>query len=232
VVVGSPESLTGAGNVKVYSGTYAGATLPWLFWVHGSEDGALFGYDVSRAGDANGDGRPDFIAGGRMSQNPAGLSVGSARVYSAAGPGIVPYCTAGTSAGGCQAQISAVGVPSATATSGFLLQATGAEGNKSGIFFYGANGRQANSWGNGTSFQCVTPPVKRGALTSGSGTSGACDGVFTEDLNARWCPTCPKPSQNFGVGAVAQAQLWYRDPSNTSNQTTSLSDALEFVIQP
>ena len=35
-----------------------------------------------------------------------------------------------------------------------------------------------------------------------------------------------------GAGAVVQAQLWYRDPLNTSNQTTSLSDATEFVVAP
>jgi hypothetical protein len=29
-----------------------------------------------------------------------------------------------------------------------------------------------------------------------------------------------------------QAQLWYRDPLSTSNQTTSLSDAIEFVLDP
>ena len=51
-------------------------------------------------------------------------------------------------------------------------------------------------------------------------------------MNALWCPTCPKPALNPGVGSVVQAQLWYRDPTNTSNQTTSLSDALEFVVEP
>jgi hypothetical protein len=29
-----------------------------------------------------------------------------------------------------------------------------------------------------------------------------------------------------------QAQLWYRDPSNTSSVTTSLSDAIEFLVAP
>jgi hypothetical protein len=29
-----------------------------------------------------------------------------------------------------------------------------------------------------------------------------------------------------------QAQLWYRDPGSTSNQTTSLSDATEFSVGP
>jgi hypothetical protein len=37
---------------------------------------------------------------------------------------------------------------------------------------------------------------------------------------------------NPGAGAQVQAQLWYRDPQNTSNQTTSLSDAIEFLVAP
>ena len=121
---------------------------------------------------------------------------------------------------------------SATATSGFTVTASTVEGNKDGLFFYGTNGRQAVPWGNGTSFQCVIPPVRRGGLLSGTGTVGACDGSFTQDLNALWCPTCPKAGQNPGAGAAVQAQLWYRDPRNTSNQSTSLSDAVEFCVQP
>ena len=141
----------------------------------------------------------------------------------------VNYCTAGTSASGCQATLSSTGTPSATATSGFSVSASDVEGAKDGLFFFAANGRQSNPWGNGTSLQCVAPPVMRGGLLVGSGTAGACDGSFGQDLNARWTA---KPSQNPGAGAVVQAQLWYRDPFNTSNQTTSLSDALEFTVAP
>ena len=67
---------------------------------------------------------------------------------------------------------------------------------------------------------------------TGVGTIGLCDGSFALDLNALWCPTCPSPAKNPGPGATVQAQLWYRDPANTSNQTTSLSDAIEFVVGP
>jgi hypothetical protein len=143
--------------------------------------------------------------------------------------GFATYCTAGTSASGCQARIDASGTPSASAASGFLLLATDVEGQKDGVFCFGANGRQANAWGNGTSFQCVTPPVKRAGVLPGAGTNGACNGSFAQDLNARWTA---KPSQNPGAGALVQAQLWYRDPQNTSNQTTSLSDAIEFTVAP
>jgi len=78
----------------------------------------------------------------------------------------------------------------------------------------------------------VAPPVKRGGLLPGSGTVGLCDGTFQQDLNALWCPLCTRPNANPGAGAVVQAQLWYRDPQNTSNQTTSLSDAIEFPVGP
>ena len=228
MAVGASEFLVGPGSVRVIS-TRTGLDL---FEVAGRELGDQFGSDVARAGDVNGDGRLDLLVGVPLAENPDGETVGCAWVFSASGPGIVTYCTAGTSSGGCQAQIDAAGTPSATASSGFLLTATGVEGDKNGIFFYGANGRQANPWGNGTSFQCVIPPVQRGGLLSGGGSAGACDGVFSLDLNARWCPGCAKPNHNYGAGAVVQAQLWYRDPQNTSNQTTGLSDAVEFVVQP
>ena len=141
----------------------------------------------------------------------------------------VNYCTAGLSASGCQATLSASGTPSASAASGFSLLAANVEGAKDGLFFFGANGRQANAWGNGTSFQCVVPPVKRGGLLASTGTAGACDGAFTQDLNARWTA---RPFQNPGSGATVQAQLWHRDPMSTSNQTTTLSDAIEFTVRP
>jgi hypothetical protein len=143
--------------------------------------------------------------------------------------GVASYCTAGVSASGCQVTLSASGVPSATSPSGFVVSAAGVEGSKDGLFYFGSNGRQANPWGNGTSFQCVVPPLTRASLLVGSGTTGLCDGALSQDLNALWAA---KPTKNPGAGALVQAQLWYRDPLSTSNQTTSLSDAVEFTVAP
>ena len=84
--------------------------------------------------------------------------------------------------------MSASGTASASAASGFVLSASGVEGAKDGLFFFGTNGVQANPWGNGTSLQCVVPPVVRAALLSGTGTVGSCDGMLAQDLNALWCP--------------------------------------------
>jgi len=174
----------------------------------------------------------DFVAAGYATQSfPVTIVGGATTTLDVA---LVPtavlavnYCTAGTTASGCQATLSASGTASATAPTGFVVTGMGAEGNKDGLFFFGSNGRQANPWGSGTSFQCVVPPVSRTSLITGVGTNGACDGVFSTDLNARWTA---KPAQNPGAGATVQTQLWFRDPNNTSNQTTSLSDALEFTV--
>jgi len=140
------------------------------------------------------------------------------------------YCTAGTSASGCQATLSAVGTPSVSSPSGFTVSATNVEGSKDGLYFYGVNGQQANSWGSGTSFQCVVPPVQRAQLLVGTGTTGMCDGTYSQDFNAFW--STAKPSKVPAVGVEVSLQAWYRDPMNTSNQTTSLSDALKFRMCP
>lgn len=141
------------------------------------------------------------------------------------------FCATGTSASGCQATLSTSGLPSATAGSGFVVSAAAVEGNKSGMYFFGVNGRQNLPWGTSSSTFCVVTPVRRADLMIGGGTNGACNGSFVQDFNAMWCPSCPLPLHNPGAGAVVQAQLWYRDPANPSGWTTSLSDAIEFCVR-
>ena len=223
VVIGAEQDNAGgfsSGAVYLYA-AQSGNQLDKLL---ASDADALdeFGGAVAVAG--------GVLVSGAARDDDLGDASGSAYVFDAGGtPGPESYCTAGVSASGCQAALSASGIASATAASGFSLTAAGTEGAKDGLFFFGTNGRQANAWGTGTSFQCVVPPVKRGGLLTATGTTGACDGIFAQDLNARWTA---KPSQNPGSGALVQAQLWYRDPLNTSNQTTSLSAAVEFTVGP
>ena len=194
--------------------------------------GAGGGLTDLRFADVTGDGVGDVVGLmgviGTLYANGSGVCV----VAGSNPGGPVVYCTPGTSASGCAAELAAEGTPSASADSGFTLFANYVEGGNSGLFFFGTNGRQANPWGSGTSFQCVAPPVVRAGLLSGTGGNATCDGAFAQDLNALWCTSCPKPGKNPGAGALVQAQLWYRDPFNTSNQTTSLSDAIEFQVAP
>ena len=142
------------------------------------------------------------------------------------------YCTPGVSAAGCKARVRADGTPSASASAGFEVRVERAEGGKQGVFYFGAQGAQANTWGNGSSFQCITPPVARTPTQVLSGSAGACLGTAEVDLNSIWCSTCPKAAKNPGPGATAYVQFWYRDPQNTSNQTTSLSNAASFLVCP
>jgi hypothetical protein len=138
------------------------------------------------------------------------------------------YCTAGTSASGCQASIGAQGIPCASAPSGFALYANNVEGQKDGLFFFSANGQQAQPWYSSTSFQCVVAPVIRTPTMPGTGTLGACDGLTIIDMNALWTNM---PNKNPGESTI-NAQFWYRDPLSTSGTTTSLSDAINFQVIP
>lgn len=212
-----------ADSVEVYyNGTLTGPAFPWNGGVSGFGSGstAIGSLDLFADGAAN--------PGSRVYWDDMFLSSGGVGCSSNA----VNYCTAGASASGCTTAISSVGNASATAGGGFTVSTSGMEGNKQGLFFYGQAGRQANSWGNGASFQCVVTPVKRGGLLTGTGTNGACDGSMSQDLNARWCASCTNPNHLPTAGQKMQIQAWYRDPFNTSNQTTSLSNALEVDICP
>ena len=162
-------------------------------------------------------------------QQNAGLSQTRAYLAAPCAATATSYCTAGTSASGCQALLQATGVPSASATSGFLVTSAAAEGQKAGLFFWGVNGATASPVGTSSSLRCVKGPLSRGGLITSGGTAGACDGTFAYDLNRRWTS---QPSQNPGAGAEVRVQLWYRDPLSTSNQVTAYSDALAFTVCP
>jgi hypothetical protein len=200
------------------------------------------GYSTRQSTSATATFQPnDWLFGGPNSlEDPGGDPVETILIQTLTSPGgyasctppVVSYCTPGTSASGCQALLSASGVPSAAAGSGFVVSAPNAEGSKKGVFYFGVNGRQALPWGTGSSFSCVVPPVVRTDILASGGSVGQCNGTFSVDLNALWCSSCPMPGVNPGVGTVVQTQLWYRDPLNPSGTTTSLSDALEFTLTP
>jgi hypothetical protein len=215
-------ALTDPGAAFLYHRTGTSWNLVHEYVASDAGSGDFLGYTVRVDGCT-------YLFGSYLNDHAGGADAGCAYVFEL-DPS--PYCTAGLSASGCQASLSASGRASASATSGFVLGASGVEGSKDGLFYFGSNGRQANAWGSGSSYQCVVPPLVRTGLLPAVGTSGACDGSFTLDLNALWCPGCPKPGKNPGAGALAAAQLWYRDPASTSNQTTSLSDAIEFAVCP
>ena len=172
-----------------------------------------------------------WMAAGAPNDDDLGESSGSAYVFLGT-PLTTLYCLPGISGKGCAATLSALGAASASETSGFTVVADGVEGGISGLYFYGTNGPQMNPWGSGTSFQCVVPPTIRMGLITSTGAPNTCTGQFSQDLNATWCSTCPRPLKNPGAGNDIWLQLWYRDPTNTSNQSTSLSNAAVIGVCP
>jgi hypothetical protein len=147
-------------------------------------------------------------------------------------PAMTSYCTAGTTSNGCLATISGSGTASASAASGFNIQVHNVEGLKQGILFYGINntGFAPTPWGTGSSYLCVKAPTQRMGTQSSGGTLGACNGVLTTDFNAYRTANPSALGSPFTAGQHVYAQGWFRDPP--APKTTSLSDALSFVLCP
>lgn len=141
------------------------------------------------------------------------------------------YCTAATSSNGCVSSISTQGVASASAASGFTLRVDGLDGQRQGLFFYGASGQSALPWASGsTSFLCVKSPTQRMTLSSSGGTGGACNGVLAVDWNAFVASHSGALGAPRVAGAQFDAQAWFRDPP--APRSTNLSDAVHFVLVP
>lgn len=142
----------------------------------------------------------------------------------------ISYCTSGTSTSGCNATLNFAGIPSASAHSGFTLNASSVEGGKQGLIFYSLSGRANAPWGASSSFLCVKSPTQRTATQLSGGTIGQCDGTLQLDWNNYTASMPTALGVPFSPGAVVQAQAWFRDPP--SPKTTTLSNALEFVVCP
>jgi len=140
------------------------------------------------------------------------------------------YCTAGTSSNGCAPTIAASGAADADAGAGFTITASGVEGQRSGLIFYGLTGRVAFAWGAGSSFLCVKSPTQRTTPQNSGGTTNACDGSLSIDWNSFITTSAGALGSPFSGGEVVNAQAWFRDPP--APKTTSRTNALEFVVQP
>ena len=144
------------------------------------------------------------------------------------------YCTplAPGSSSGCVPQLSAPTNPNLAHSGTCLLTLSQVEGQRAGIFFYGINGSQQQSWcnGQGQSFLCVRPPTQRTLSSNSGGTPGTCSGSFTLDWNAFQLANPTALGNPFGIGSAVEVQGWFRDP--TSCKTTFLTPAATLTYQP
>jgi hypothetical protein len=189
--------------------------------------GEMWGLEIDTDGKMYGTVGADFYRVDPTSEIPYGITFVCPCTNSAP----VAYCTAGTTGSGCNASIAASGTASATAPNGFTVSVAGVEGQKFGIVFYGIHGRIATPWATGSSsVLCVKSPSQRMGTQNSGGTFGACDGALSVDWNAYRASHPNALGAPFAAGAIVNAQGWFRDPP--SPKTTSLSNALEFVLQP
>jgi hypothetical protein len=217
----------GAAGCSREAFVHAGANGALLFTLPSAETG-LEGMSLDFVGDLDGDTRTELAFGSACSE--AWSQCGTLDVLSFGPGGGTSYCTAGTSSHGCVPSIATSGIPSASASSGFTISASGLEGQKQGLVFYGISGRLAQPWGTGTSFLCVKAPTQRTTVQSTGGAPQQCDGALAIDWLAYVAANPGALGAPFSAGDIVQAQAWYRDPP--SPKTTSLTGAVEFVLVP
>jgi hypothetical protein len=141
------------------------------------------------------------------------------------------YCSAQTNSAGCAPSLTFSGLPSATRTEGFVVRVDRVLPQRTGLFFYGANGSANLPWLGGT--RCIAVPLRRTpVLDSGGVAAQPCSGEFALDFQqfaAGLAGGAPAP-ELLSVGATIRVQLFSRDPQAASG--VNLSSALRYVVLP
>ncbi len=200
---------------------------------HGALGNAIYAetreFLVLRLGDCNGNGisdASDIAAGNSLDTNANAIPDECEPCTN-----VIAYCTAGTTSSGCVPALATLGVPSAAASSGFTVRATGVEGQKTGLLFYGTSGPKSAAWAPGnSSFLCVKAPTQRTNSQSTGGAAGACDGMLSLDVRS-WLATHPAAlGMPLASGEIYNWQGWFRDPLAAG--TTNLTNAVQVRYCP
>jgi hypothetical protein len=164
---------------------------------------------------------------------PGGAGLNAYFQFELCTPPPVGYCTAKTNSLGCVPQIASSGTSSASATSGFSLQASSALNQKLGLLAYSAAGRAANPFGGGT--LCLAAPVRRTPVQLSGGNpppANDCSGAYSIDMNAFAAGALGgNPDPALGVpGTLVDTQYWSRDPGFAPPQNVGLTAGLEYTV--
>lgn len=150
-------------------------------------------------------------------------------------PAPIVYCTAKTNSLGCTPTLQGIGLPSATAGSGFIVKSANVRNRKLGLLLYSDAGRSGVPFQGG--FLCVNSPFRRSTALDSAGTPvpvNDCTGAFAIDMNAFAVGGLGGSPASFLLvpGTVVASQFWGRDPGFPFPENSSLSAGLEFVITP
>jgi hypothetical protein len=226
VVIGAPsvDAIFPSDNYgRVYA--YSGDTGVLLESQGGSLHQSL-GRVIGPSVDFDHDGIAEWVAAGPDSDS-AGTDAGVLDVISTFPATPVTYCTGKTNSLGCVPAIGYSGAPSASSGSPFTLSTTQLLNHRTGLSFYGFR-PLAIPFQGGT--MCVTTPSTRMPIVDSGGSAlpaNDCSGVIAYDFNAR-IQSAVDPM--LTAGQEVFVQTWARDPASAS--TTSLSNAIRFVIAP
>ncbi len=135
------------------------------------------------------------------------------------------YCTAKPNSLGCTPMLAQSGTPSASAGSGFAIDASNVLNHKSGLLFYGKTRATFLAFQGG--YLCVQPPLVRTQIQSSGGNPppNDCSGAFAIDFNA-WIASGQDPA--LVAGENVWAQYWCRDPG--VQPSVSFTPAVAFVV--
>jgi hypothetical protein len=163
--------------------------------------------------------------------------------FTASGPGcngnIAGFCTAKPGLACGLPAIGSTGVPSASATSGFVISSAPARGDRLGVLLYNTQSAPPVAFQGGT--LCISlSNLRRGGPTDSLGTPGQCNGVFAIDMNTfaqgLWVvpPSGQLPAHNpapylLVPGTTVHCQYWGRDTFQTASY---VSDGLRYTICP
>jgi hypothetical protein len=141
--------------------------------------------------------------------------------------GATTYCTSQRNSAACQPKIEALGAPSASQPTPFVVSCSEVVSQKAGLFFYGL-GRQSPPYGGG--WMCATLPLRRTPAQSSGGSPGGadCSGTFAFDLNG-WIQSGVDPA--LQPGAEFFGQYWSRDPL-AAGTNFNLSNAVALRVCP
>ncbi len=186
---------------------------------------APYPYEARHWVDEHGLSQGLFFTGGfeALGGTPA---VGFARYWSPCAQ-VRTYCTAKVNSLGCTPRVGSTGFPSASASTPFVVSVADVPSQKSGLFFFGVQGRIAQPFMGGT--LCVRAPVQRSPVGTSGGTLGPvdCSGVLALDFQPY---LRGQHGSGLTFGDTVQGQWWYRDPA--ASYSLGLSDALEFSVYP
>jgi hypothetical protein len=226
IVIGAPniDGILPSDNYgRVYA--YSGDTGTLLESQGGFMHQRLGGV-IGPALDFDGNGIAEWVACGPDSYNIA-TNAGVLDVISTFPATPVVYCTGKTNSLGCVPALGYSGAPSASSASAFTLTTSQLLNHRSGLSFYGFR-PLAIPFQGGT--MCVTTPSLRLPIADSGGSAlpaNDCSGVLAYDFNAR-IQSAVDPLLTAGQEVFLQS--WARDSASAS--TTSLSNAIRFVIAP